>query len=260
MSFENMSAENRYAVSMVNNIIPSNRLNNLRNITRCCSFCKESGHSINHCNNQRIINFGNECLIQKHLFEYTDDPRNNFKNWLMTYYLEFDGELVKAYGISKCDCRLRSSVDFIIEKIVEHVYPQENEENEEEEVIPMIDEIIQDDNLLTLRILQFLRYYSRINDSEQKLNISIQIEENKKIEIEEICECAICYEENLLDKNCVKLNCQHNFCKDCLQTYLRTAITNEQKPTCALCRAEITTIVVYDEKIQDEFNEITNNK
>jgi hypothetical protein len=263
MNFENMNAENRSSVSIENNLVRGGRLNNLRNIIRCCSFCREQGHSINNCNDQRIINFGNECLIQKHLFDYTDDSRNNFKNWLMTYYLEMDRELVKAYAISKCDCRLRSSVDFIIDKIVEHIYPEQN--GNEEDVIPLIDEIIQDDNLLTLRILQFLRYYTRINneslnDSEQKLDITVQIEENDKMEIDKNCDCAICYEDNLSEKNFVKLNCQHNFCKDCLQTCLKNVYINQQIPSCALCRAEITTIVVHDEKIQDEFNEIINNK
>jgi hypothetical protein len=246
MNFENINAENRSFVSIENNLIHGNRLNNLRNIIRCCSFCRDNGHSINNCNDQRIINFGNECLIQKHLFDYTDNSRNNFKNWLMTYYLEIDRELVKAYAISKCDCRLRSSVDFIIEKIVEHIYPEQNEHEEDE--IPLIDEIIQDDNLLTLRVLQFLRYYTRINneslnDSKQKLDITVQIEENNKLEIDKICDCAICY-ESMSDMNIVKLNCNHNFCGCCIKNTLQHNDKTYINPSCALCRNPISRFIV----------------
>jgi hypothetical protein len=247
MNFDNINSENR--ASIMNNLMPSNRLSNLRNIVRCCSFCREQGHNISNCNNERIIIFGNECLIKKNLYDLTADSKNNFKEWLTNYYLR-DSELVKAYGISKCNCRLRSTADVIIDKIIDNMYP---EDYIDEEIIP----VMQEDVMLTVRILQFLRYYSTINDEEpnQKFTITTSVEVLDENKSEEICDCAICYEENLLVKKFVTLNCQHKFCKDCLKNSLKSV---QQVPTCALCRAEITTMLVYDESIKDEFNELIN--
>jgi hypothetical protein len=249
MNFDNINSENRISLSMMNNLIPGSRLNNLRNITRHCSFCREQGHNISNCNNERIINFGNECLIKKHLYDLTEDSKNNFKEWLTNYYLR-DSELVKAYGISKCNCRLRSTADVIIDKIIDNMYP---EDYIDEEIIP----VMQEDVMLTVRILQFLRYYSTINPEElnQKFTITGTVEVLDEDKLEETCECAICYEEQLPVKTFVTLNCQHKFCKDCLKNSLKSV---QQVPTCALCRAEITTMVVYDESIKDEFNELIN--
>ena len=251
MNFDNINSENRGSASIMNNLMPSNRLSNLRNIARCCSFCREQGHNISNCNNERIIIFGNECLIKKHLYDLTADSKNNFKEWLMSYYLSPNGEeVVRAYGVSKCNCRLRSSIDVIIDKIIDNMYV---EDYVDEEIIP----VMQEDVMLTVRILQFLRYYSQINPEEpnQKFTITTSVEVLDENKLEETCECAICYEEELLVKTFVTLNCQHKFCKDCLKNSLKSV---QSIPTCALCRAEITNIIVHNDNIKDEFKELMN--
>lgn len=250
MNFDNINSENR-SVSMMNNLIPGNRLNNLRNIVRRCSFCGVSGHNISNCNNERIIIFGNECLIKKNLYDLTDDSKKNFKEWLIDYYLNANGrEIVRAYAISKCDCRLRSSIDTIIEKIIDHMYPADYIEEEN-------NLFINEDVMLTLRILQFLRYYSSVDPEEpnQIFNITGSVVFLDEIKSAEICDCAICYEEELQLKNFVTLNCEHKFCKDCFKQSLRSV---QSVPTCALCRAEITTIIVHDESIKDDLKELMN--
>jgi len=249
MNFDNINSENR--ASIMNNLIPGNRLNNLRNISRCCSFCRQQGHNISNCNDERIINFGLECLIRKQVCDLTADSKHNFKEWVMNYYLTVDAEIVKAYGISKCDCRLRSSIYVIIEKIIDKMYPADYIE---EDIIP----IMQDDLMLTARILQFLRYYSQINPEEleanQRFNITTIVESLDETKSAEICDCAICYGEDLQMKTFVTLNCQHKFCKDCLKNSFKSV---QRVPTCALCRSEITTIIVYNEIIKNELNEFT---
>ena len=251
MNFDNINSENRASSSMMNNLIPGSRLNNLRNIARCCSFCRESGHNIRNCNNEQIINFGNECEIKKHLCDLTAESKNNFKEWLIRYYLSAAGcEVVRAYAISKCGCRLQTNIDIIIEKIIDKMYPADYIE---EEIIP----VNQDDAMLAVRFLRFLRYYSPLVPEEpnQSFNIAgkvVLLDENKT---EEICDCAICYEEELQMKNFVTLNCQHKFCKDCLKNSFKSV---QRVPTCALCRAEITNIIVHNDNIKDEFKELMN--
>jgi len=235
---------------MVNNLIPGNRLNNLRSITRHCSFCGQRGHNIRNCNNEEIINFGNECQIKKHLCDLTADSKNNFKDWLINYYLRPNGgEVIRAYAVSKCNCTLRSSIDTIIEKIIDKMYPADYIE----EIIP----VNQNETMTAVRFLRFLRYYSPVVPEELKqcFNITgtvVLLDENKS---EEICDCAICYEEEMQVKNFVTLNCQHKFCKDCLKNSFKSV---QRVPTCALCRSEITTIIVHNDNIKDEFKELMN--
>jgi hypothetical protein len=251
MNFDNINSENRASASMVNNLIPGSRLNNLRNITRHCSFCREHGHNIRNCNNEQIIIFGNECQIKKNLCDLTVDSKNNFRDWLINYYLSpAGGEVVRAYAISKCNCTLRSNNDTIIEKIIDKIYQADYVE---EEIIP----IMQEDIMLTVRILQFLRYYSNVvhEESNQTFNITGTVVLLDETQSEELCDCAICYEEELQMKNFVTLNCQHKFCKDCLKNSLKSV---QQVPTCALCRAEITKIIVHNDNIKDEFKELMN--
>ena len=63
MNFNNINSENRASASMMNNLIPGIRLNNLRNIVRCCSFCREQGHNISNCNNQCVAS-GTNCTLK----------------------------------------------------------------------------------------------------------------------------------------------------------------------------------------------------
>jgi hypothetical protein len=251
MNFDNINSENRSSASIVNNLIPGSRLNNLRSIARHCSFCGGQGHNIRNCNNEQIIIFGNECQIKKNFCDLTAYSKYNFKEWLISYYLSAAGcEVVRAYAISKCGCRLNSNIDTIIEKIIDKMYP---EDYIEEDIIP----VNQDDAILNVRFLRFLRYYSSMvpEESNQTFNITgkvVLLDENK---LEELCDCAICYEEKLQIKNFVTLNCQHKFCKDCLKNSFKSA---QRVPTCALCRAEITNIIVHNDNIKDEFKELMN--
>jgi hypothetical protein len=123
----------------------------------------------------------------------------------------------------------------------------------EEDIIP----VSQNDTMTAVRFLRFLRYYSPLVPEEpnQSFNIAgkvVLLDENKS---EEICDCAICYEEELQMKNFVTLNCEHKFCKDCLKNTFKNV---ERVPKCALCRAEITNIIVHNDNIKDEFKELMN--
>jgi late competence protein required for DNA uptake (superfamily II DNA/RNA helicase) len=92
----------------------------------------------------------------------------------------------------------------------------------------------------------------RESNINRKFDIKINVNENMD-NLNEKCECEICHEENE-NKNFVKLNCGHEFCKDCIKKSLQ----NEKKvtPCCALCRGDITNFDVYEESIKNEFNEL----
>ena len=64
MSLDNINAENRNVIA---GVIPSNRITTLRNIARqrCCSFCRQPGHVISWCNDQRLRDFEDLCINKK---------------------------------------------------------------------------------------------------------------------------------------------------------------------------------------------------
>jgi hypothetical protein len=62
-------------------------------------------------------------------------------------------------------------------------------------------------------------------------------------------ECSICYEE--VPKNLfVKINCGHQFCKDCMKQHIQ----NSLNPTCAFCRTEMTNLELSSQEMRNEFD------
>ena len=69
----------------------------------------------------------------------------------------------------------------------------------------------------------------------------------------DVCECAICLSDAVKLKDSVKLNCNHQFCGECITKTLETH--KSSNPGCALCRTTISNITVntsdnYDKVVQ----------
>ena len=93
----------------------------------------------------------------------------------------------------------------------------------------------------------------KLNKLENNYNV-IEIK-NEKEDINEICECSICYDEKEL-KNFVKLGCNHEFCKDCLITTMKTSEINGNNLSCALCRTEVKSVKSRTEQVYTEMSEL----
>jgi len=266
MSSNITNPENRNATVS----IPTNRINNLRAIARarCCSFCRQPGHTVNYCSDMRIRNFELECINRKLLFETTEEPIHRFNQWLSEKYLE-SPLLVKSFAIRKCNCTLRSSFHQCIDSIKNYIF---NQEEETEDFIPFSNEneisvtengiSVTENGILAIAGILMLSGYSDENISEilisRLLNVNSQIikynftttvERLKKKEKDEKCDCFICY-ENLKKENFTKLNCGHEFCSDCLLGTIKA-----RNPVCAFCRTNITNIVTYLPEINCKFDE-----
>jgi hypothetical protein len=64
-------------------------------------------------------------------------------------------------------------------------------------------------------------------------------------------ECSICWDKKDSDKF-VKLNCNHEFCNECI---VKTLATNKHRaPCCALCRADINNITSRNVDVQNEIS------
>jgi hypothetical protein len=234
-----LDPENRNAI---NNFLDMRRVQvnvNQLLLNNSCSFCGVAGHNIRTCNDSRITDFELECMNAKTLCSIFVEPVNCFRLWLIDYYLDgTNGTLVKAFAIRKCNCRISTMSDIMIERIISYFYDDVFEEDDIFIPFPPIFE-----NTLT-------------EEPARKFNIVINtiIDQNGD-EPQNHCECAICYEDAILQTNSVTLNCNHAFCKDCLIGCFKNTPSYKEVPSCALCRADISSITVYSENVKSELDD-----
>jgi hypothetical protein len=225
MSLE-FNAENRNA-NIVNN-----------NIVRCCSFCRRAGHTITSCNSIPIIIFERSCLnfIRFNIY----DGVTEFRNFLLEEVLQ-NSNVVRAFAIRRCGARVGSNIDTYIELNIQYFTPHiENTQSRTR----------MNEAMMFLDMMSRVRELIEVQD--KKFNIKTKISENQ-YDLEEKCECNICYEEHER-KNFVKLDCCHEFCKDCTKKSLQ----NERRniPCCAFCRSEIKIVELKLESIKQEFDDL----
>ena len=252
MISDNMNVENRNSGVY----IPSNRINNLRSIarSRCCSFCRQSGHTINSCNDERLQDFEIECIERKIMFETTYEPTSMFNQWLTNKLLD-SPVIVKSFAIRKCGSTLRSTVQECIDSIKNYIYNVYNEETNTD-YIPFRNEynhslITENSFHAILGLLNLTEYRNEIIQEMSIKTIKIQYLETKEDETKEDydCDCSICF-ENYKKDDFVKLNCGHEFCGNCV---LETVKNSSLLARCALCRADINMIHVYSKEVEDKF-------
>lgn len=277
MSSDNLISENRNSLNNIGPIQePTNRIRNLRNIirseTRCCSFCRLPGHTISWCNDQRIIDFENLCLHQKSLFENNEFPQQEFENWLLDYYTT-NQNIVKVFSVRKCGSTTRASISVCLDNIMQYFYgeyydiPDLVNESDSNTNTNTNDDFIPFNDLIPI-------YYTRVQNWENIRNLMISVlmptgnytNLNRKfdisttVEIVELedtisqCECNICY-ESVNITNFVKLNCQHELCKDCCKKTLQICGIF-QDPSCAFCREKIENLTFKNESDKSEFKDL----
>jgi hypothetical protein len=257
-----MNAENRNAIVA----LP---------IRRCCSFCRNNGHNISTCNDQRLVEFEQLCVTRQAIIGI-----DGFRNWVLDCSLEIPS-IVRAYAVRYCGCNIRSYMHVCVSHIIERISrlnlntDNESESNERvrhselEEIRQRIDSL-SDESVLQftfnrnatrsdlIHVLEIYRQFIFINTSPE------QAMDNRKFDIQtnivdcvhtNECECNICYESKTKTEF-VKLNCGHEFCKDCIKQSLKNVIT--ENPQCAFCRAEIINMELTTEDIRNEFNDLIN--
>lgn len=257
---------------------------------RSCSFCRRPGHYVNNCNNHRLIDFDRRCRYEIELsIRYHDNPNQRFLNWLLEYSVQ-NNDLIRAFASSKLGISIRNrNIGDIIDEIHNHYCVRysisqrrniqsedlfENTERPHESIPqsqpqeiyqirrenPIIRTLNQNMDEL-IDVLTFLNSIERlnreiienINNRENgRFNISTKIIDNSDDDWKQN-ECFICYED-YSSKNFVKLNCNHEFCKDCIKEQIKSTIT--ENVCCALCRNIVNNIEIRDNEILEEINNI----
>jgi hypothetical protein len=104
-------------------------------------------------------------------------------------------------------------------------------------------------------VRSYIAYLAYLNalilrEEIQQPTLTLTVETNEEENLDENCQCSICW-DNKEKRQFAKLECNHEFCKDCMKRTIETR-TNL---CCALCRSEITTIRLRTQEVRDEIAE-----
>jgi hypothetical protein len=231
-------------------------------VERRCSFCHQTGHNVNMCNATRLHEFRKICLANRIVCDYNEgESKGRFKIWLVNYSVS-QPTLVSALGSRFF--RIPLHVDFIerAEQITDFIYGMYYYEINE--IINSVNDTmfrlaITNMNVLSgLLIEERIQYITEITDflerqkttTNKKFQFATLLKEIKSEQIEETFECSICYNEKM-EKDFVHLNCNHQFCGECLISTLKTT---QSEARCSLCRQTITQISLYDTVVEKEIS------
>lgn len=255
--------------------IQNNFLTRTRQLTRNCSYCKNSGHNVTHCNDPTLLNFQTILINRRdNLREVHSIDINNkilyFQTWLYGQSLH----LIKSYAMRFCGAYSRNNLQVCVSKIISLIWnvqpdiwsnilpmnnyiplPSVNTMDIPLQSVSIMD--IPDDsfNYLDLRLVELfadLRNNLEVSNENSKFEINIvlcvELTEN---EIKK--ECNICYEEKLI-RDMVTLNCNHKFCGVCISQTLKKCC-KFKLPNCAMCRTKIDCILVNNNEIMNTLKE-----
>ena len=109
-------------------------------------------------------------------------------------------------------------------------------------------------------VRNYIAYLAYLNalilrEEIQQPTLTLTVETNEEENLDENCQCSICW-DNKEKRQFAKLECNHEFCKDCIKRTIETR-TNETRTNlcCALCRSEITTIRLRTQEVHHEISE-----
>lgn len=238
--------------------------------TRRCSFCRNAGHNISRCDDIRLHDFEQLCIETKSYLSL-----HEFRGWLEDYAF-INPLLVRSYAVSKCGCSVGqyrfSHIEAIIIRIrmlIENAARQNVNLNlfNDNSLISLNLNI---DEMSTIQLIEYIRYgfyqsrdlYSYYDALANRLIGEESLHTNRKFNIQTSIveclhtdehECGICYDTKA-KHNFIKLNCDHEFCDECVKQSLKNVRT--ENPQCAFCRTEIKNMEVSSQSIRNEFNDI----
>lgn len=187
---------------------------NIINLLIYCPYCESNTHKLENCISNDIIHFSLECYRMTITFQKINQC--NIKKalylWLTNHYI-LNSRLVYYFAIIRCKLSrrtLQTDRDKIITTIIKCLL-KEQEQEQEQDII----------------------YFNEISNS-YVLNKLYVIDNN-------ITECCICMKDNVSKINMIQLLCNHEFCIDCLSTYINL---DDKEKFCFLCRTPITDIIL----------------
>jgi hypothetical protein len=221
-----------------------------------CSFCSERGHNVKRCDDEILFDFRYSCLGNRIIFGYEEDSQQKFYNWLC----EKENILIKAFGSRFCKInkndreRISKIVNYVYNFTLEEIYEIINPENERlmsyvlSDVLSLRGLLFDERINITFTALENLLNIRNVIPEKLNISTTLTILENKNKNIVE--ECSICYDSKN-ETEFIQLNCQHNFCGECVLSTMKTKTTSLN---CPLCREQVNHIMFHNAEIQSELN------
>ena len=269
-----------------------NRNYGLTRPQRCCSFCRRPGHAVTRCDSDRIIEFEIICerkvISMNTLDEFKEWLTQNYINnsHLLRAFavtkLRSNSRVTVLESIdliSQYIFETYKSLPVETAPVEEGVLP----DNIEEDLMLVLSELrniehiqplqeaepIYNEQFVSSRRREYMRYMADVlvftmlnnmlpTDGEEPLTLGTRPAIMSSIDdkfVEDVAplssECSICWDKKDSDKF-VKLNCNHEFCNECI---VKTLATNKHRaPCCALCRADINNITSRNVDVQNEIS------
>ena len=226
-----------------------------------CMYCNQQGHNIRNCDHPNIMIHIN--LTKLYYYEIMrlglneEVARNLFKIKIET---RFSLKEIKAIGAKYANLLTSLKKKVLVHYIWLHLQETMHVEPSLE---PVWVEIIHNPQVAGMLSDDFIPFeprnlnedVARVETQPKKYNIipSLSIIETRE-ELEKCEECAICLENKKI-ADTVTINCGHKFCGGCITTTLKKHSNKYVAPTCALCRAPMTSFVVKNPEIYNLVSE-----
>ena len=175
-------------MSESNIVYPVNIINIVRRAERRCSFCHCQGHNISTCNDQRFINFEEECINKKNdIYRENGLPNaeNTFVAWLANR-AHMDPTLVKGFAVRKCRSLTRNNINSHIAKIVNYIFRQQhhqlNQPNQPDQPDQPAQPVISLFNRPDLPLNNIFDDYEIASVAEMLLSISNRIDRSNSVQ------------------------------------------------------------------------------
>lgn len=226
------------------------------NKTRHCSCCGSQNHNIKLCNDQTLINFEENLFNKKSmLLEIVSIQLNDKISYFKIWVKKQSTKLIKNYALRFCGANSKNNLQTCIELVINYIWDISNNS--------AVNEINSDDNSFIQNSYSYLEldlsdFLARLRNEYKQMNenrkFEITILNNKtKIKDDLKEECNICY-ETIKQKDMIKLNCDHQFCKNCIKQTLKKCSPNTL-PCCAMCRSKIICITINDNNIINDLKD-----
>jgi len=254
--------------------------------SRCCTFCYRNGHSVDQCNNDLLIQLARRIynsyqIIIRDTLE-NEDPQIRFYNYCRRYFNSIELRSVSVrflYGRSRWT--KQKHIIHIIDNIdtlqfftvpISHVINQPQQIQNEmhqfiENYLNSNPNQIEDITIIS-STTQVYNYTLIPRNLENDFNAETNNQNYTTIQLDIICNndknndsnnitCPICLEDNIQHSNKIQLNCNHEYCFDCISRVITNYI---DQPKCSLCRANISKISVEDGCVDllDKLNSLVN--
>jgi Zinc finger, C3HC4 type (RING finger) len=246
-----------------------------------CSFCHCASHNIQSCNNSQIVFlFERIKLIYVNIFNLFPFNENSRKrNFIERICRLFDRRELcvlsvrYAYSLASYNkARHAEAIYGVLSRFVEvpvllsasasasniqnHIERQNigtavEAEEEEEPITWYLDyQPYPIDFVRSIEIVDLRNFNTRNN------KISVEYKNTETKLGSDLCfECPICF-ENKGEVNMITLNCNHDFCDECIINIFKTHKNYLTNPCCALCRADTSCIKVNSENKNNNIFEI----